>query len=165
MGLGGYANIVRFGGEHVREGGSITLVSGSPARKPRPGQVALASVGASVEQFVRTVAVELAPNKVRLNCVSPGIIATPMFGEAGPPAGATASNLIPRPGRPEEVAKAILFVVENDFVTGTTVDGELPSAVCLLCTANLLKQYRSPAAVPAVCALCLAAVDGGWLLS
>ena len=122
---GGYANVVRFGGGHVREGGSITLVSGSPARKPRPGQVALASVGASVEQLVRTVAVELAPKKVRVNCVAPGIIATPMFGEAGPPAGATASNLIPRPGRPEEVAKAIMFVVENEFATGTTVDGEL----------------------------------------
>ena len=58
----------RYGGEHVREGGSITLVSGSPARKPKPGQVALASVGASVEQFVRTLAVELAPKKVSPPC-------------------------------------------------------------------------------------------------
>ena len=89
---------MRFGGGHVREGGSITLVSGSPARRPKPGQVALACVGASVEQLVRTLAVELAPSKVRINCVSPGIIKTPMFGEAGPPAGATATNLIPRPG-------------------------------------------------------------------
>jgi NAD(P)-dependent dehydrogenase (short-subunit alcohol dehydrogenase family) len=36
--------------------------------------------------------------------------------------GATAKNLIPRPGTPDEVAKGIMFVVENDFVTGTTVD-------------------------------------------
>ena len=138
---GGYTNIIRFGGEHVREGGSITLVSGSPARKPRPGQVALASVGASVEQLVRTVAVELAPKKVRVNCVSPGIIATPMFGEAGPPAGATASNLIPRAGDPAEVAKAILFVVDNDFVTGTTVDGELLYLGSYSCYLPLVEQF------------------------
>lgn len=60
--------------------------------------------------------------QVRINCVSPGIIKTPMFGEAGPPEGATATNLIPRPGVPSEVAKAIMFVTENEFCTGTTVD-------------------------------------------
>ena len=35
---------------------------------------------------------------------------------------ATADNVIPRAGTAEEVAKGIVFVVENDFVTGTTVD-------------------------------------------
>ena len=54
---------------------------------------------------------------MRINCVSPGIIKTPMFGEAGPPEGATATNLIPRPGVPSEVAKAIMFVTENGFCT------------------------------------------------
>ena len=34
----------------------------------------------------------------------------------------TESHLIKRPGRPEEIAKAILFAVENDFITGTTID-------------------------------------------
>ena len=37
-------------------------------------------------------------------------------------AAATQTNLVPRPGAPEEVAQAILFVVTNRFVTGTTVD-------------------------------------------
>jgi NAD(P)-dependent dehydrogenase (short-subunit alcohol dehydrogenase family) len=36
--------------------------------------------------------------------------------------GATAKNIIPRPGTADEVAQAILFVIQNDFVTGTTVD-------------------------------------------
>jgi NAD(P)-dependent dehydrogenase (short-subunit alcohol dehydrogenase family) len=35
---------------------------------------------------------------------------------------ATASHLIPRAGTADEVARAILFVIEMDFVTGTTVD-------------------------------------------
>jgi len=36
--------------------------------------------------------------------------------------GATANHLIPRPGTADEVAAAILFLIKNDFVTGTTVD-------------------------------------------
>ena len=34
----------------------------------------------------------------------------------------TKSHLIKRPGKPEEIAKAILFAVENDFITGSTID-------------------------------------------
>ncbi len=123
--LWGYTNCVHLGAGHLNDNGCIVLVSGSPARRARGGQTALASVGGAVEQFVRAVAVELAP--VRINVVSPGIISTPMFG--GDKAqrdkmleGATAKHLIPRPGTPEEVADGILFVVQNDFVTGTTID-------------------------------------------
>ena len=123
--LWGYANVVQFGAPHLSETGNIVLVSGSPARRARPGQAALASVGGAVEQLVRAVAVEIAPR--RINVVSPGIIDTPMFGpdaeqRAKMLGGATARHLIPRPGTPEEVADGILFVAQNDFVTGTTID-------------------------------------------
>lgn len=124
--LWGYANVVRFGTEHVREGGAIVLVSGFPARRPQPGQVALASVGGAVEQLARTIAPELAARKVRINVVSPGIISTPMFGgSAGRDdllAPAVRNFLIPRVGTAEEVAHAIMFAVENEFITGTTID-------------------------------------------
>ena len=131
--LWGYTNVVRLGSEHLTENGAIVLVSGSPARRARAGQAALASVGGAVEQFVRAVAVEIAPR--RINVVSPGVIATPMFGPTGEQRdnmleGATAKHLIPRPGEADEVADGIVFMVTNDFVTGTTID-----------------------------------VDGGWLLS
>ncbi len=123
--LWGYANAVRYGGEHLTEDGSIVLVSGAPARKERPGTVALSSVGGAVEALCRATAKELAPR--RINVVSPGIIDTPMFPVPGDKreaffAGATQDFLIPRAGTPEEVAAGILFCVENDFVTGTTVD-------------------------------------------
>jgi NAD(P)-dependent dehydrogenase (short-subunit alcohol dehydrogenase family) len=36
--------------------------------------------------------------------------------------GMVAGSLVGRPGLPDEVAQGIMFVVENDFVTGTTVD-------------------------------------------
>ena len=34
----------------------------------------------------------------------------------------TNSNLIPRAGTPDEVAKGIIFAIENEFITGTTID-------------------------------------------
>ena len=123
--LWGYTNIVRLGAEHLTEKGAIVLVSGAPARRAKPGQAALASVGGAVEQFARAVAPELAPR--RINVVSPGVIDTPMFGpdaeaRAKMLGAATADNLIPRAGTPDEVAEAVIFVAGNEFVTGTTVE-------------------------------------------
>ncbi len=123
--LWGYTNCVRLGTEHMADDGTIVLVSGAPARKGRVGQIALASVGAAVEQFVRVLAPEIAPR--RINVVSPGVVDTPMFGPEGEQrsgmlAGATAKHLIPRPGTPDELADGILFLIENDFATGTTID-------------------------------------------
>ena len=34
----------------------------------------------------------------------------------------TSNNLIPRAGNPDEVAKGIIFAIENEFITGTTID-------------------------------------------
>ena len=123
--LWGYTNVVQLGSPYLRDDGAIVLVSGSPARKPRSGQIALASVGAAVEQFVRTVAKEIAPK--RINIVAPGVIATPMYGpdeiaNRKMLEGATQNNIIPRPGHASEVAQALLFLIQNDFVTGTTID-------------------------------------------
>ena len=123
--LWGYANVLRFGAEHVVDDGTIVLVSGAPARKCKPGQVSLSSVGGAVEALVRAVAPEIAPK--RLNVVSPGTIDTPMVPLEGEKrrelyANTTAKNLIPRAGKADEVAQAIVFMVQNEFVTGTTID-------------------------------------------
>jgi len=123
--LWGYANVVRYGASHLTEHGSIVLVSGSPARKAKPGQIALSAVGGAVEAMVRALAPEIAPR--RINTVSPGTIDTPMSALEGKARDEhftklTAPHLLPRAGLPDEVAKAIVFMVENDFVTGTTID-------------------------------------------
>lgn len=123
--LWGYANIVRHGARHMNEGGAIALVSGAPARRIKPGQVAIGSVGGAVEAFVRSVAKEIAP--LRINVVSPGQIDTPMIALQGEERAAfydrmTENHLIPRAGTADEVAEAILFTISNDFVTGTTID-------------------------------------------
>lgn len=123
--LWGYANVVRYGAQYLTDDGAIVLVSGAPARKTRPGQVAIGAVGGAVEAFVRAITKELAPK--RINIVSPGVIDTPMVGLKGDERTAfykktTGGNIIPRAGTADEVAQGIVFVIQNDFVTGTTVD-------------------------------------------
>ena len=123
--LWGYTNVVRYGTKYLRDNGNIVLVSGSPARKCRPGQIAISSVGGAVEAFARGIAPEIAPK--RINIVSPGIIDTPMSPLQGKERedyynNTTKNNLIPRAGTPDEVATGIIFAIENEFITGTTID-------------------------------------------
>ena len=123
--LWGYSNVVRYGTAKLGDDGCIVLVSGTPARKMKPGQVALSAVGGAVEALARAIAPEIAPK--RINVVAPGIVDTPMVALTGDDRvthyrNVTKSHLIKRPGKPEEIAKAILFAVENDFITGTTID-------------------------------------------
>lgn len=123
--LWGYAKVVRTGAPYLAEDGAITLVSGSPARKIKPAQSPLSCVGASVENLVRCLAVEMAP--VRVNVVSPGTVDTAMFDWMGDEKqdklqAMTATHLIKRAGTADEVAQGILFVMQNGFVTGTTID-------------------------------------------
>ena len=123
--LWGYTNVVRYGTKFLKDNGNIVLVSGSPARKCRTGQIAISSVGGAVEAFARGIAPEIAPK--RINIVSPGIIDTPMSPLQGKERedyykNTTNNNLIPRAGTPDEVATGIIFAIENEFITGTTID-------------------------------------------
>ena len=123
--LWGYTNVVRYGTKFLKDNGNIVLVSGSPARKCRPGRIAISSVGGAVEAFARGIAPEIAPK--RINVVSPGIIDTPMSPLQGKERedyykNTTNNNLIPRAGTPYEVATGIIFAIENEFITGTTID-------------------------------------------
>ena len=123
--LWGYANTVRLGVPEMAEDGAIVLVSGYPARKWRPGTLAIGTVGNAVEGFIKLVANEIAP--IRINGVCPGLIDTPMFaleGEARQKymTETTQQNLIPRAGTPSEVASAAMFLLSNAFATGTIVD-------------------------------------------
>ena len=123
--LWGYTNSVRLGTEHMAEDAAIVLVSGYPAKKSNPGSSAIATVGNAVEGFARAVAPEIAPR--RINVVSPGVIDTPMFAATGDAranflSAATRNMLIKRAGTADEVASAIIFVIQNDYMTGTSID-------------------------------------------
>jgi NAD(P)-dependent dehydrogenase (short-subunit alcohol dehydrogenase family) len=68
--LMGQVNVVRFGFEHVQDGGSFTLTAGSLAQAPMPGSAAVSLVNAGIEGFARAAALE-APRRIRVNAVSP----------------------------------------------------------------------------------------------
>ena len=68
--LMGQVNIVRYGFEHMEDGGSFTLTTGILAQAPMPGSAAISLVNAGLEGFVRAAALE-APRKIRVNAVSP----------------------------------------------------------------------------------------------
>src|SRR5256886_6879132 len=60
----------------IRPGGSLTLVSGFLSIRPRPNSAIVSAANGALESLTRGLALELAP--VRVNCVSPGIIDTPI---------------------------------------------------------------------------------------
>jgi NAD(P)-dependent dehydrogenase (short-subunit alcohol dehydrogenase family) len=68
--LMGQVNVVRYGFDHVADGGSLTVTSGILSRDPMPGSVAISLVNSGLEGFVRAAALE-APRRIRVNVVSP----------------------------------------------------------------------------------------------
>src|SRR6516162_2739526 len=118
----------KFAATKMGAGGSITFMSGAAAIRPiRGASVATASC-AAVEAFARALAVDLAP--IRVNAIQPGLIDTPFLDSLGARRDAFMTEYskrlpVGRPGRPEEVADAVLFLMKNGFVTGITltIDG------------------------------------------
>lgn len=107
----------------IRAGGSLTLVSGYLSIRPRPNSAIISVANAALESLTRALALELAP--LRVNCVSPGIIDTPI--RAAMPEAArkemlakTAASLpVGRVGLGEDVAQTILTFMLNGFATGS----------------------------------------------
>ncbi len=110
-------------------GGSLTFVSAGSARAAIPGTSGLAAINGAIEAMVPTLAKELAP--LRVNAVSPGVIDTPWWSRMPAEAKAkifrqmAAELPVGRVGRPEDVARAIVFLIQDTFVTGTVlpIDG------------------------------------------
>jgi len=77
--------------------------------------------------MTRMLAVELARKnpRVRVNCILPGPVMVPEDATQPEVAGAVAATLLKRPGSPQNVAQAAVFLIENDYVTGVClpVDG------------------------------------------
>lgn len=109
----------------IRAGGSLTLVSGFLSIRPRPNSAIVGAANGALESLTRSLALELAP--VRVNCVSPGIIDTPI--RAAMPEAArrdmldkTAAALpVKRVGLGEDIAKQIFAFMTNGFATGSIV--------------------------------------------
>lgn len=110
----------------IKQGhGSIVFTSSITALDGNSGQLAYGASKAALVSATKTMAIELGPKGIRVNCVAPGVIKTPMT-----------ENLINnflqekmknsslgRYGLPEEVAHLFLFLASDDssYITGQTI--------------------------------------------
>jgi NAD(P)-dependent dehydrogenase (short-subunit alcohol dehydrogenase family) len=108
----------------IKEGGSITLLSGITSQQPFRKGVHVSCANAAVEALCKSLALELGP-KVRCNCVRPGLLSTShMFRQSGAELFKRAAQSLPAGviGTPSDVARAITFLMQNPYMTGVVLD-------------------------------------------
>jgi len=120
--------VKRMSTKHGGKGGAIVNVSSAAAKLGSPGDyVDYAASKAAIETFTVGLAKEVGGEGIRVNCVRPGVIRTDIHLVSGDPSrveriGGAAP--LGRPGEPEEVARAILFLASDEasYTTGSVLD-------------------------------------------
>ena len=107
-----------------KQSGSIVTVSSMWGQVGASCEAAYSATKGAVIALTKALAKELGPSGVRVNCVSPGLILTDMCGNLD---GETLEYMaeqtpLGRNGTPEDVAKAIEYLADAPFVTGTVLN-------------------------------------------
>ncbi len=110
----------------AKRGGRIVNVSSTSGHYGRSRAIAYTAAKAGVINLTRSLAIQLAPYNIRVNCVVPNKIGSPVGKDEFNP-NRKVVNLRNRPGEPIDLARAMLFLVsdDSDFIAGTElfVDG------------------------------------------
>jgi NAD(P)-dependent dehydrogenase (short-subunit alcohol dehydrogenase family) len=118
----------RMSTKHGGTGGAIVNVSSRASKLGSPNEyVDYASSKAAIDTFTLGLAKEVASEGIRVNAVSPGIIYTDIHASGGDPGRVDRmKDSIPmkRGGTPQEVAKAVLWLLSEDasYTTGSCID-------------------------------------------
>jgi pteridine reductase len=109
------------------EGGLIVNFGDWAEARPYPNYAAYFASKGAIPALTRSLAVELGtrnPN-VRVNCILPGPVLFPPSMPEAEKREAVQATLVKHAGSPEHIARAVIYLVDNDFVTGSclTVDG------------------------------------------
>ena len=124
---------VRGAGKHMVNGGSVVLVSSAAAMEGLANHEAIAAAKAGVLGLMLSAAATYAPQNLRVNAVAPGLTETPLTasitGNDAARKFSLAMHALGRLGTPEDVARAIVFLLDpvNNWITGQVlaVDGGL----------------------------------------
>lgn len=99
-------------------GGSIVNITSIEAHRAAPGFAVYSAMKAAVANLTKTLALELGPRRIRVNCIAPDVIPTPGIGGDLP-----VKTPLPYAGDVDDVAAAALYLASDwsRFVTGTTI--------------------------------------------
>lgn len=102
--------------------GAIVNVSSVHAHETTPNVVPYATSKGAIEAFTRGLSREYESSQVRINCVAPGAVDTPMLWE-NPNVKSGTEKVEGAIGQPEDIAAAILFLASDEakFINGTTL--------------------------------------------
>jgi NAD(P)-dependent dehydrogenase (short-subunit alcohol dehydrogenase family) len=124
---------VRAAGKHMSSGGSVVLVSSAAAMEGLANHEAIAAAKAGIIGLTLSAAASYAGINLRFNAVAPGLVQTPLTAQLTANETARkfseAMHALGRLGTPEDVARAIVFLLDplNNWITGQVlaVDGGL----------------------------------------
>lgn len=111
----------------MNDGGSVVLTVGIGASRGAPGATVAAATRGALLTMLPSLALELAPRRIRVNAVSPGPIATPLFDKLGVPDDAREAmrRTVPfqRFGTGEDIARIVAFLASDaaGYVTGQEI--------------------------------------------
>lgn len=120
--------VLKHAGRRIADGGSLVSLTSLNARQPGTGLAAYCAAKAGMVALTEVTALELAPRRVRVNAVAPGLVVTPLTAPAMDIAGIRDAYLentpLGRSGEPTEIAGAIRFLLSDDaaWITGETLD-------------------------------------------
>ena len=115
--FGSVTYLIRSALPFMPSGGSIINITSIEAHRAAPSFAVYSAMKAAVASLTKSLALELGPRLIRVNCIAPDVIPTPGIGD--PPV----RTPLPRKGSVDDVAAAVVFLAGDlsAFVTGSTI--------------------------------------------